>query len=107
MRDSDIIHVWLSIYSDDCPAPYRRSNPQRQPVPAEHRPARANNPYQWHVPAAADLPRFESQRGLVRNVIIRNLKVATATRSGSILHGYSATRGISNVPIEASKSKAA
>ncbi len=92
--------VGLSIYSDDCPAPYRRSNPQRKPVPAEHRPAHACNPYQWYIPAEEDLPRFENNRGLVHNVVIRNVNVATATRSDSILDGYSDTRGISNVLIE-------
>ena len=48
-------HVGLTIYSDDCPEPYRRSNPDRIAVPAEHRPTLANNPYQWFVPAEEDI----------------------------------------------------
>lgn len=93
-------HVGISIYSDDCPPDYRRSNPMRKPVPAEHRPARANNPYQWFVPSAEELPRFEANRGLVRNVVLRNVKVATAARSGSMINGYSPGRAISGVLIE-------
>lgn len=93
-------HVGLSIYSDDCPPPYRRTNPERKPVPAEHRPARANNPFQWFVPAATDLPRFENNRGLVRNVVMRNVTVAKAPRTDSILTGYSETRGIEGILIE-------
>jgi hypothetical protein len=90
-------HVGLSIYSDDCPPPYRRSNPARQPVPAGHRPARANNPYQWFVPAAADLPRHEQNRGLVENVVIRNVNVHSVPPKGSMLIGFSPARGIRNL----------
>jgi hypothetical protein len=93
-------HVGLSIYSIDCPPEFRRSNPQRKAVPAQHRPEKANNPYQWFVPAAVDLPRFEINRGLVRDVVFRNVKVATAPRTGSILHGFSETRGISDVTFD-------
>lgn len=93
-------HVGLSIYSDDCPTPYRRSNAARKPVPAEHRPAQATNPFQWFVPAAVDLQRFENNRGLVRNVVIRNVTVAKAPLKNSILNGYSDTRGIDGLLIE-------
>jgi hypothetical protein len=91
-------HVGLSIYSDDCPEPYRRSNPKRQAPP--NRPVRANNPWQWFVPAKEDLPRFEANRGWVRNVTIRNVKVLTPPRRGSILNGYNDKHGISNLTIE-------
>lgn len=93
-------HVGISIYSDDCPPDFRRSNPQRMAIPAAHRPEKANNPYQWYVPSTEDLPRYEINRGLVRNVIFRNVKVAKAPRTGSILHGYSDTRAISGVTFE-------
>lgn len=93
-------HVGLSIYSDDCPPLYRRSNPARKPPPAEHRPPRATNPYQWFVPAAADLARYEDKRGLVRNVIIRNVTVSKAPLSDSFLNGYSDARGIDGILIE-------
>ena len=94
------IHVGLSIYSDDCPPPYRRSNPQRKAVPAEHRPARATNPYQWFVPSPPDLQSYESNRGLVRNVVIRNVAVAKAPLKDSILNGYSDNRDINGLLIE-------
>jgi hypothetical protein len=90
-------HVGLSIYSDDCPLPYRRSNPQRKAPPKEHRPEEANNPYQWFVPAEEDLPAFEANRGLVRNVVVRNVKVLAPLRRGSILNGFSRAHGISNI----------
>ena len=93
-------HVGLSIYSDDCPPAYRRSNAARKPVPAEHRPARANNPFQWFVPAPPDLARFESNRGQVRNVVIRNVTVARIPRSDSILNGYSEARRLEGILIE-------
>lgn len=93
-------HVGLSIYSHDCPPPYRRSNPQRKAPPKQHLPAQANNPYQWFVPAAEDLPRYENNRGLVHDVVFRNVKVTKAPRDGSILHGYSGNRGISDVTFE-------
>jgi hypothetical protein len=93
-------HVGLSIYSEDCPPPYRRSNPERKVVPEEHRPAQANNPYQWFVPAAADLPLYESQRGLVRNVVMRNVKLTKAPTTDSIVIGYNNVRGIDGVLIE-------
>jgi len=93
-------HVGLSIYSDDCPPLYRRSNPARKPPPAEHRPKLATNPYQWYVPAVADLPKYEAKRGLVRNVIMRNVTVAKAPLSDSFLNGYNDARGIDGILIE-------
>lgn len=93
-------HVGLSIYSDDCPSEFRRSNPQRKPIPATNLPVKANNPHQWYVPTTEALPLYENNRGLVRNVVFRNVKVVAAPLTGSILHGYSAKRGISDVTFE-------
>ncbi len=93
-------HVGLSIYSDDCPPHYRRSNPRRKAPPAEHRPERANNPYQWYVPAEEDTEKYQANRGLVRDVTLRDIQLLKAPKSGSILYGYSEERGISDVLIE-------
>jgi len=93
-------HVGLSIYSDDCPPPHRRSNPNRKPPPRENLPAMANNPYQWFVPAEADIPAFEANRGHVRNVVIRNVSTLAPPKARSILHGFSPLRNISNIRIE-------
>ncbi|MFU8893682.1 MAG: glycosyl hydrolase family 28 protein [Luteolibacter sp.] len=93
-------HVGLSIYSDDCPLPYRRSNPDRVAVPAAHRPALANNPYQWFVPTEADTAQFEGNRGLVRGVRFKNVSVLTEPRTPSILNGFSKERGIHDIVIE-------
>jgi len=88
-------HVGLSIYSDDCPLPYRRSNPDRVAPP--NRPEVANNPWQWYVPADEDLHQFQDNRGHVRNVVVRDMKVLTQPRVKSILQGYNSHKGISNV----------
>jgi hypothetical protein len=93
-------HVGVSIYSDDCPEPYRRSNDKRVAVPAEHRPKQANNPYQWYVPAERDLVTYEASRGHVRNVVFRNISVGSKPKTGSILHGYNANRDIRDVTLE-------
>jgi hypothetical protein len=93
-------HVGLSIYSDDCPPLHRRSNPDRKAPPRENLPAMANNPYQWFVPAEADIPAFEANRGHVRNVVIRNVSTLAPPKARSILHGFSPRRNISNIHIE-------
>lgn len=93
-------HVGLSIYSDDCPPPYRRSNPKRLPPPDGFRPERANNPWQWYVPAEADTATYEANRGLIRNVTLRHIQMHQPPKRGSILYGYSGKRGISDVLIE-------
>lgn len=92
-------HVGLSIYSDDCPVPYRRTNPDRKPP--THRPEKANNPWQWYVPQGEEeIAKYEGNRGSVRNVRVRNMTVVNPPKSGSILHGYSEKKGIANVTFE-------
>jgi hypothetical protein len=93
-------HVGLSIYSHDCPPDFRRTNPKRKAPPKENLPARANNPYQWYVPADDDLPKYENHRGHVRDVIFRDVTVSTAPQTNSFLIGYSDTRGISDVTFQ-------
>ncbi len=92
-------HVGLSIYSDDCPMPYRRTNANRK-APT-HRPEQANNPWQWYVPQEEkETARYEPNRGYVRNVRVRNMKVLTQPKKSSILQGYSENKAISNVTFE-------
>ncbi|MFO8026466.1 MAG: hypothetical protein R6U56_02240, partial [Opitutales bacterium] len=88
-------HVGLSIYSDDCPEQFRRSNPDRKPP--SRRPERANNPWQWYVPTDENLPRYADNRGLVRNVTVRNMQVLTEPQVTSILQGYSPQKAIRDV----------
>ncbi len=88
-------HVGLSIYSDDCPQQYRRSNPDR--VAPSRRPEVAHNVWQWFVPEDEDLPRYQDNRGLVRNVTVRGMQVLTQPGAPSILQGYSPGKGISDV----------
>lgn len=91
-------HVGLSIYSADCPEPYRRTSSKRQPPP--HRPEQAHNPWQWYVPQGDDLARYEANRGTVRNVIVRNMKVLTPPKKPSILQGYSENKPLSSITFE-------
>jgi hypothetical protein len=92
-------HVGLSIYSDDCPMPYRRTNPNRK-APT-HRPEQANNPWQWYVPQGEEeTARYEGNRGYVRNVTVRNMTVINPPQRGSMLQGYSTNKAISNVTFE-------
>ncbi len=90
----------LSIYSDDCPGPYRRSNPNRVAVPKEHRPVHANNVYQWYVPLKQDLKKYQANRGLIRNITVRNMKVVSPPRHDSIISGYDNKHNISSVTFE-------
>lgn len=91
-------HIGLSIYSDDCPREFHRSNPKRQAPP--NRPEVANNPWQWYVPPAEDIPRYEGNRGLARNIIFRNVSTGTKPKKSSILNGFSPERGISDIIFE-------
>ncbi|HKK18830.1 MAG TPA: hypothetical protein VJ952_09145, partial [Opitutales bacterium] len=88
-------HVGLSIYSDDCPEQFRRSNPDR--VAPSPRPEVANNPWQWFVPVDEDLAKYQDNRGLVRNVVVRNMTVLEKPKVPSILQGYSPEKPIRDV----------
>jgi len=91
-------HVGLSIYSADCPREFQRSNPERK-APSR-RPKQANNPWQWYVPDDDKIAAHEAFRGSVSGVIFRNVSLLTAPTKGSILNGFSAKRGISDVLFE-------
>lgn len=93
-------YVGLSIYSDDCPAPYRRNNPKRAGIPKENQdPVSHDNKGQWFVPSPQEHDKFSTNRGSIRNVRIRGLRCLTEPRSGSIFSGYDADQGISQVSI--------
>lgn len=93
-------YVGLSIYSDDCPAPYRRNNPKRAGIPKENQdPAAYDNKGQWFVPMRQEHDTFSANRGSIRNIRVRGLNCLTEPRSGSIFSGYDSKHGISNVSI--------
>ncbi len=95
------IYIGLSIYSDDCPGPYRRSNPKRKSIPKKNKDLRArNNTQQWFVPDKAEQSRFAPNRGRVRNVVVRDMKVTSTPRSPSILSGYDSDHNISGIRFE-------
>lgn len=91
-------HVGLSIYSDDCPEAFRRSNPDRKAPP--RRPEVANNPWQWYVPADEETAKFEANRGLVRNVSVRDMNVLDTPTQTAIIQGFSPNNGIFDVTFE-------
>jgi hypothetical protein len=91
-------HVGLSIYSDDCPRAYQRSNPKRQPPP--HRPEVATNPWQWYVPPTHEIARYEPHRGAVRKVILRQVQALKVPKRSSILQGFSERKGLADITIE-------
>ena len=91
-------HIGLSIYSEDCPEPYRRTNPKRKrPSP---RNVNAHAWSQWLLPQGEEVARYEAKRGTISNIVIRNMTVATKPSRNSILHGYSKNKGISGVTFE-------
>lgn len=91
-------HVGLSIYSEDCPREYQRSNPERKAPP--RRPQHANNPWQWYIPDEDKTAHHEAYRGWVKGVTLRKITLLKAPTKGSILNGFSAGRGISDVLLE-------
>ena len=91
-------HLGLSIYSSDVPREYHRSNPQRKAPPS--RPEVANNPWQWFVPPAEETARYEGKRGLVRNIVFRNVSTGSKPNKQSILNGFSPKKGISGITFE-------
>lgn len=92
-------HVGLSIYSDDCPTPYRRTNPERKRP--TYPPEQANNPWQWYVPQGnVEKAKYEENRGYIRNVTVRDMTVIHPPKRGSFLQGYSDKKGIFNVMFE-------
>lgn len=93
----DIV-VGLSIYSDDCPGPYRRSNPDRIRLPMKNRPG--DNTSQWVIPAEEDRTRFAENRGRIQGVVVRDMSVLSPPRSSSIISGYDEQDSVSDVTFE-------
>lgn len=94
-------YVGLSVYSDDCPKPYRRDNPKRSAPPGNWRDlASGDNAGQWLVPSAAESQQFVGNRGQINNITIRDMQVLTAPRSGSSMCGFDEDHGVRNVTLE-------
>ncbi|HEX5789579.1 MAG TPA: glycosyl hydrolase family 28 protein, partial [Luteolibacter sp.] len=93
-------HVGLSIYSADCPREYHRSTPRPQRKAPPRRPEHANNPWQWYIPDADKMAHHETFRGYIDGVTLRNVSLATPPLSASIMNGFSAAKGISNIRYE-------
>lgn len=93
------MYIGLSIYSADCPNPYRRSDPQRKRVPTELQDAASgDNRGQWIVPK--DKSQYVANRGHIRDVIFRNIQffpTADETIPLSLFIGYDEDHAIENV----------
>ena len=88
------LHVGLSIYSQDCPKPYNRSNPQRKPVPG-------GGPW-LPLDLLTDEERTaqDANRGRIRNVVFRNIDLVGDKMPVSFIHGSDALRPVENVTFE-------
>jgi polygalacturonase len=88
------LRVGLSIYSQDCPKPYNRSNPQRKPVPG-------GGPW-LPLDLLSDEERTaqDANRGRIRNVVFRNITLVGGTMPVSLIQGYDARRPVENVTFE-------
>ncbi len=95
-------YIGLSIYSGDCPNPYRRSDPRRKPVPKELQdPPSGDNRGQWLLPK--DKSQYASKRGAIRNVVFRDihfLKTPDGALPPSLFIGYDDDHAIENVSFE-------
>jgi hypothetical protein len=88
------LRVGLSIYSQDCPKPYNRSNPRRKPVPG-------GGPW-LPLDLLTDEERTaqDANRGRIRNVVFRNIVLVGGQMPVSLIQGYDALRPVENVAFE-------
>jgi hypothetical protein len=93
------MYIGLSIYSGDCPNPYRRSDPHRKRIPLHLQdPASGDNRGQWIVPE--DKSQYADRRGRIRNVTFRNIRFypdADAELPPSLFIGYDSEHAVENV----------
>lgn len=93
------LYIGLSIYSDDCPNPYRRTDPRRKILPAKMRdPISGDNASQWLLPT--DKHRYAANRGSIRNVTFRNIQFFASELPPSIMIGYDDQHAIENVTFD-------
>ena len=94
--------IGLSIYSADCPNPYRRTDPQRKPVPKDLQdPPSGDNRGQWLLPK--DKSTYASKRGAIRNVVFRNIHFLSPPEGKlppSLFIGYDDDHAINNVSFD-------
>ncbi len=88
------LRVGLSIYSQDCPKPYSRSNPQRKPVPG-------GGPW-LPLDLLSDEERTaqDANRGRIRNVVFRNIALMGGQMPVSLIQGCDTLRPVENVTFE-------
>ncbi len=92
-------YIGLSIYSDDCPTAFRRSNPLRRSPPLKNKDFYAHdNINQWYIPK--DLELHASYRGTIEDVRVKDMKAFLTPRTKSIISGYDENHAITNVVFE-------
>lgn len=92
-------YIGLSIYSADCPDPYRRTDPKRKPVPRELQdPPSGDNRGQWLLPK--NKSQYAKRRGKIRNVVFRDIHFLLPPDGrlpASLFIGYDEDHAIENV----------
>lgn len=95
-------YIGISIYSADCPDPYRRSDPRRKPVPPELQdPPSGDNRGQWLLPK--DKAEYAGKRGTIRNVVFRRIQFLSPPGGklpSSLFIGYDDEHPVENVLFE-------
>lgn len=91
-------YIGLAIYSEDCPAPYRRNNPSRIRPLGRMKDSKAHdNIGQWLIPRARVRDQYLENRGKISNIIFKDIKVFTKPKSHSILSGFDKNKNIENI----------
>ncbi len=94
-------YIGCSIYSDDCPERFRRSNPNRTTPPKVNCDYNSHdNSAQWYIPNENERSEFSTNRGQIRRVTVRNLNCLSNPRNRSLICGFDAEHGISDITFE-------
>ena len=95
------LSVGLSIYSDDCPSEYARSNSKRKPIPdALRAQPGTNNQSVWLRLPKEEMDARAMNRGQIKNIHFKNIHVLADCTPSSIIQGYDESRPVSGVTIE-------
>ncbi|MFA5329450.1 MAG: glycosyl hydrolase family 28 protein [Prolixibacteraceae bacterium] len=93
--------VGLSIYSDDCPFEFSRSNAKRQSITeAMMAQPTTNNKGVWLRLPEAEMAVRSKNRGQIKNIIFKDIRVSGDNFPTSIIQGYNDERPIENVTLQ-------
>jgi hypothetical protein len=93
--------IGLSIYSEDVPWEYSRSNPERRRIPDEFKAQPGtNNAGVWLKLSREEMEKRIANRGQIRNIHFRNIHVTGNHFPTSIIQGYDNQHPVENITIE-------